>query len=315
MDEQDDHWNDILNIAKTNKLKQQSPVTELDTEQKAQLDTNVHEHIDHIFDVQQLNDQHFKLSSNQVERGETSAKVLQHPVPGENFLTRLRRLKDHVFSIGRVPALALVALMAITFGLLNNTNETTDPFADIPDSLFSAGLDKQIVVSSGGQRALISISSQRRQAFVSGAIKANLDVIQEADSSSVAVIIGNYPDYFLDNTASQEDKLALFQKRTGDLAADSHARFWLQEGYMIELMRLASLSALDTFETDSLNTAIEHFKTLTDLENGIKSSDVLNPNYLVKRKQITATTIDKEFAPDEIQRVVDLTQSLQVLVQ
>ena len=311
MDEQDDHWKDILNIAKSNKLKQQSPITELGIEKKAQLDANVLAHISLQFEDQQYN-----LASDQIEQGENNKDVAQKNELKEIILARLRLLKDQFYSIGRAPALALAALMAITFGLLINNQEVADPFLDVPDSLFTAGLEEQLVVSNGGQRALTSNNSLRRRAFVSGTIRADLDVVEEIDSSTVVKLIDNYPEYFADNgKGTQEEKLGFFQKQTAALAEDNHSKHWLQEGHLIELIRLASLSALDTFETDPLNTALEHFKKSEELENGIVSSDGLNSTYIVNRKQITEFTLGEEFSPDDIQRLVDLTQSLQVLVQ
>ena len=122
--------------------------------------------------------------------------------------------------------------------------------------------------------------------------------------------------YFADSgKGTQEEKLGLFQKQIVALAEDDHSKHWLQEGHLIELIRLASLSALDTFETETLNTALGYFKELKALENSIVSSDGLNPTYIVNRKQITEFSLGKEFAPDDVQRLVDLAQSLQVLVQ
>lgn len=306
MDERDQHWNDIIAIAKESRLNNQPAVTELDKQAKAQLDANVHAHIQQQFKVITLDHAVHEQTSNE----DCSSTRTQ-----QSKSSLISRLKDQLRHVGRTPALALVAVCAISLGLFTSLRDSAEPFTDAPDSLFNAGLDTQLTLTNSGQRALSANTSQRRHAFVSGAIRADLDVAQDSNNNT-SNIINNYPGFFGENdNATNKDKLAIFTKQTNMLLANSDLKRWLHEGYLIELTRLAALNALNTTDTKPLNDIIQHLAQLTTLKNSISSSDGLDPNYMSDRDQLTTSTISTEFMPDDIQQIVDLTKNLQVLAQ
>lgn len=307
MDEQDEHWNEILKIAKSANEKKHSAVTELDKDAKARLDANIHAHID----------QQFKVIKNEqdarVENTNAAAPSSEAQDQKPSFISWLQDQLSHLAGAG-APAFALVALFAITIGLFTVTRDNAEPFSDVPDSLF-AELDAQITLSNGGQRAFSATASPRRNAFLSGAIKADLDVTRKSEGSLLN-IINNHPEFFGDNdSATEEDRLAIFEKQSDLLLEKTDTSHWLKEGYLIELTQLAALHAMDTTDITPLNDLIQYLSKSTELQSSISNSAGLEPNYISNRKEIIENTLSEEFAPVEIQRIIDLTRNLQVLVQ
>jgi len=307
MDENDDHWKEILGIARSNHTRKQPPVTELNAQEREQLDANVLAHID----------QQFNLTTR--EHGEHAATKNHDSAKstfGKSITAGLQGLKEQFLNIGRTPALALTAIVVISFGLLINSHDEGSSYLDIPDSLLQADLDKQLVLFNAGQRALTSSSSQRREAFVFGTVQADLDVAHKTDNTTTENIINNHADFFTEKAnAPVNEKLALFQQKINALAEDEQSQFWISEGYLIEMIRLSSLHALNNAQISPLKDALDYFQNSKDLESGILSSDGLNPNYINNRNEIIAYNLSDTFVPDEIQQVIDLTQNLQVLAQ
>lgn len=307
MNNKNNHWNEIIDMVKVN-MKKLFPDSEtLDVKRAADLQNNVFSHIDSQFPVE------LDKVSEQAHK----------PQVTPTFGALLNGLRDRLtlspLSAG-MPAMAIVAVAMISIGLLmNNNNEYSNPYFDVPEVFTTAGLDSYIQPVSNGSRAIATEVSDRKTAFYTGMIQAEIDLAGVSHEIVSANIIASYPDLFEGNEIpSRETLLEKFNSHVVlTNSVDRHSQ-WFEEGYKVEMTLLSARSALATFNTDALQEAILYFKQQTDIQQS-GSTDV-NPGYFAKRQLLSelaeAATKNAQVlgSPDTLQQVIDLTKALKVLV-
>ena len=312
MDDKDDHWDEILQMAKSKYHEGVTPVTELDAGRSDNMDKNVYLYID----------QQFSPKDEAVARENTNTvSDSEGDRAGNGIWARLsaagRRLIPESLPTRAVPVMACALVAVVAISLLTRTDQSEQPFFDVPDSVFTAGLDTHIQLSRGDSRALVSQTTSRHGAFLSGNIRAELDVFESSDNVE-KLILERLP---IDGThegssESSQQRLGDFAAQLETMMADDRAKRWLKEGCMIELIQLAAKDALVELETGTLNDVIRYFRDQTDLAGWLSSEtgDGLNPKYLTERVKLYGFNFDNTATPDEIQQIVDITSALKVLV-
>jgi len=309
MDDSDEHWDEILEMVKENNKRQTVPVTELDPERSATLRKNVFAQIE----------QHFDSTEGSVQQISAASDASQTTSVESKIAATLSVLKQRFLSVGKLPALASIAIVMISIGLFSNSKVATQPYFDVPGSLFNAGLESYVELANGGSRALTSDLSTRRTAFVGGVIQADLDVIDMPNDDTVAAIAANFPGFFdpglIDekNGSATENMISSFRARVNKIAENDLLKPWLMEGYLIEMIHLAAKNALTTYETDTLEDVLQHFRLQSDLERTIANSAGLNPKYLLDRMKIAEVVISENSPPEDIQQIVDVAGALKIL--
>jgi len=305
MDDTDEHWKEILRMAKDNHQRQQTPIKELDVDRLAQLERNVFAHIE-----QQFN----SVETEGIRQSSTTSDTTRKKSIWASAVSGLRKLQPRSLSDGHLAALAFGAIGAISVGLLITNDKTVDSPFEVPNSLLTAGLGSQVILTGGGQRALTSTTTDRRVAFISGTVQADLDVLEIPNDEYVANLANQYPVLFGESVEdSTEQLLNAFQSQVKIQRKDDQLNPWLQEGYLVQMIHLSAQAALIELNTGTLNDALQHFRSQQDLESAVTNSEALNPNYSDSRNKIVDTGVNEVSTPDDIQQIIDLTQTLKVL--
>lgn len=305
MDDTDEHWEEILYMVKDNHQRRQTPITELDVDRKAELDRNVYAHIE-----QQFN----SVEGKSIGHSSTTVGATQRSSIWASTISNLRKLQPRSLSNGHLAALAFAAIGAIAVGLFITTDKTVDSYFEVPDSLLTAGLDTQVISVSGGQRALASTTTERRVAFISGTVQADLDVLETPNDEFVANLAYHYPVLFGESSKDTKEPLLIdFQTQVNTHQKDDQLKPWLKEGYLVQMIHLAAKTALTQLDTGALNDALQHFQSQQNLEHAITNSEALNSNYIDSRKKLVESSVNKVSTPDNIQQIIDLTKTLKVL--
>ena len=290
-----DHWDEIVQIVKTAKSKNQTP---LDTRRDEELRSGVYSHIDTMY---------------------PSASAMEaSPAPDSlkgNVGNRLLEHLQAILTIGRVPAMALTVVAVISVGLLlNSTNDRSVPYFELPDSLNDQNLLAQIDPEVNGSRALIASSTDRQKAFRLGTLQADIDISKGDNTIVTDNIVSALPGLFAGtDSPSAVDVVKAFRSEVAEITSSPDSAMWFKEGYHVELIELAAKGTLASFKIEPLRDTIQQLIQQGELTKHVLESSGLNPAYVAKREALVSITIDT--TPGSWQQAADLARSLQATIQ
>lgn len=207
------------------------------------------------------------------------------------------------YAVAAVAGVVMVGALLL-LGQSNNHDEL-----GVPNSITTAELHQHVHLPVGGPKAITeSTLTDRRDAYLAGYANANLYAIGETDP----VKAQGFAIWYLDATRETEDLNAMtsFQLRVDEYLADETTQFWYKQGLATELVQLAAKGAMDDMDTEALRDAIRYY----DQESGAISEHIkaTDQRYFDKHRELQSMSTPS--TPGELQKIIDITQALKVLI-
>lgn len=294
MADDNEHWDEIVQIVRTAKSKNQP---KLDTRRDEELRSGVYSHIDTMYP-----------SISTMEASPTRIELKGGMV--NRLLSHLRG----IFIPVRMPAMALTAVAVISIGLwFNSKNDQSAPYFELPGSLAGQNLHAQIDPAFIGNRALIVSSTDRQKAFRLGSLQADIDIAKGENKLATDNIVSVLPEAFTDvENPSAADVVKAFRTEVADITSSPKSALWFEEGYYVELIELTAKATLASFNTEPLQDTIRQWLQQEALTKHVMESDGLNRAYMTKRDALVSINIDS--TPGSWQQAADLARSLQATI-
>ena len=244
-------------------VQQQNAVERLSDERMQTLEDNVYAYIDRLF-PQELTETH---------------KVEQ---AGSRFKEWL------VFKPRALTAAALLVLVVIATQIIkpNHSEFLLDLPASVAHHHYDAYIDTQAQVS---QSLIATDPTPRRQAFITGVIRADLDLSK-------------------DFTGIQLERV---NSRITDIANDDSTRHWVARGYAVEVLHLAARRSMQDLDVGLLGDALDFYREQTALDD----ADDANSRFTENHQWLIQTDRMDLQTPADVQQIIELTHQMKVLVQ
>jgi len=195
-------------------VQQQNAVERLSDERMQTLEDSVYAHIDRLF-------------PNEVTEEHTVSK-------------RESRINEWLSIMWKPRTLAAAALLTVVFvALLISKPHPSDFLLELPASVAQHHYDAYIDTQAPVSRALIATNpTPRRQAFIAGVIRADLDLSA-------------------DFTEAWREHI---NSRITDYAQNDDTRYWLEQGYAVEVLYLAARRSMPDLDVRLVGDALDFYR-------------------------------------------------------
>lgn len=218
---------------------------------------------------------------------------------------------DNRYVLQSVFAASLAFLMIGGFALFKTIDNNS---LGLPASSSLAGLTEQVSFPLGASRAIADpILSQRRHAYLAGYTKANLYVLGKNDDTAEKFALWYLQNADQDAPADAQKAVSSVNGIADDFLAEEYSSFWYKQGLATELVNLAAKDALVDLDTSILDELLDFYKKVSDsITSYTNSSNDLA--YLAKHQELVNSS-ELISTPDELQRIIDSTRAMKILIQ
>ena len=292
---------EILKIVKAHKRENEEPSEPLSDAQMKNMRNNVHAHIETLFP-------HDSTSTQSVV---SPARTVQKNTFGKfgDYLSR-------VFSFEPMLPLstALATVAVLTAGVLTYqlTTSSSNLLLPVPNSITAKNYTKNINQNFTGSRAIVpQIVSKRRQAFVTGVTRADLDLIGDPESPASIALLNNHT---ITGSGERGVSIESFDATVERFRKTEKTNVWLMAGYAIEVVHLAAQDSLESLDSSTLLDALTFYRTQTDELTKSLFDDTELSAFAASHTFLL--TSGSEFdEPDSIQVIIDKTRQMKVILR
>ena len=292
---------EILKIVKAHKRKIEEPSEPLSDAQMENMRKNVHAHIETLF-----------------PHDSTSTQSTVSPA-STTQITTLGKFRDHLstmFSFEKVYPLstALASVAVLTAGILTYqlTTSNSDLLLPVPNSITAKNFTQNINQNIASSRAIVPQQlSERRQAFVTGVIRADLDLIGDSESAASVALLNNHT---ITHENGRGTSIESFDATVERFRKTKMTNVWLTSGYAVEVVHLAAQKSLENLDSSVLSDALTFYRTQTDELTNTLTIDTELDAFTANHTFLLSASSEFD-EPDSIQTIIDKTTQMKVILR